>query len=279
MLLPLALTVFLNAAPIRSGVPSASLKSFLTAKPADSRGFTLYRWDRFPSILVLDTADFQIQDSMFSRLAHFLEKKGFRGRLLDNTALKQMHGWNAHDYGAAGLSAFFNAVQREGIILNPEEISLRDLALGEGVLSTVHDRYEPGVGGVISISQSSSLIERRLLLTHESFHGIFFASADYRLFCFKLWDSLSPQTRSFFWVFLDELGYDASYRYLAVNEFQAYLMQQPLRYAPAYFERVTERFAQRDRPPGEAILRAARRLDDFLETHYGIRAGETLSAP
>ena len=142
-----------------------------------------------------------------------------------------------------------------------------------------HDRFVPGEGGILSISRQSSSIERRLLLTHESFHGIFFASPDYRAFCFQLWDSLSPAERGFVVGFLDDLGYDGQSRYLAVNEFQAYLMQQPAAFAPAYFQRVLSRFGS---PAGQSgvvqagLLSSARSLDSFLRSHYGIRAGGTL---
>jgi hypothetical protein len=216
---------------------------------------------------------------MFSRLAFFLEKRRFRGRFLDNNAIEKMHGWNAHDYGPEGLASFFNAAEQLGFILNPEELALRNIALENGILKMVRDRYAPGEGGIISISQSSFAIERRLLLTHESFHGIFFASPEYREFCFHLWDSINPGTRSFFRRFLEELGYDADYRYLAVNEFQAYLMQQPVRYAPEFFERVIRRFeGEGASVPVGALLEASHRLNAFLESRFGIRAGETIEA-
>jgi hypothetical protein len=271
--------VFASPTPIAAAPATASLQAILTAPSAaqDAAGFDLYRWDRFPSILVIDTPDLGFQDRMFSRLAFFLEKRGFRGRLLDNKTLENLHGWNAHDYGPEGLASFFNAAELTGLTLNAEEITLRDLTLGQGILALVRDRYAPGAGGILSISRSSSAIERRLLLAHESFHGIFFASPEYREFCFQLWDSLSTRTRAFFRRFLDELGYDADYRYLCVNEFQAYLMQQPIRYAPEYFQRVTRRFGGASVPVG-GMLEAARRLDAFLESRFGIRAGETVDA-
>ena len=243
----------------------------------DNPSFGLYRWGRFPSILILDTVDFRFQDRMFSRLAFFLEKRGFRGRLLGNVELETMHGWNAHDYGPQGLTAFFNTARRTGFVLNPEEMTLLSLLLDEGILTTDRDLFAPGRGGILSISRSSSPIERRFLLTHESFHGIFFASREYREFCFRLWDSLGPRERAFFTRFLDELGYDGESRYLAVNELQAYLMQQPARFAPAYFERVARRFGGTGNGVSEtAILAAARRLDSFLGSRFGIHAGETL---
>jgi len=281
LLFVFALTAALAAATVGNTSPAAaSLKAVLAdVRPnAEALPFRPYRWDRFPLIIILDTADSASQDRMFSRLAFFLEKRGFRGRLLDNVELSKLHGWNAHDYGAEGLASFFNAALRVDFPLNPEEITLRDLALEEGIVTIVRDRFKPGAGGILSISRSSTAIERRLLLTHESFHGIFFASAEYRALCFELWDSLDPGARRFFTRFLDELGYDAEYRYLAVNEFQAYLMQQPLRFAPEYFQRAAHRFAPGEDVPVHAIMRAALRLNSYLQSRFGIRAGGTIQA-
>jgi len=266
--------------PAHAAARAVSLDRLLATPPSawDNPSFGLYRWDRFPSIFIVDTADFQFQDRMFSRLAFFLEKRGFRGRLLGNSELEAMHGWNAHDYGPQGLASFFNAAQRAGFALNPEEMTLLSLLLDGGILTTNRDLFAPGTGGILSISRSSSPIERRFLLTHESFHGIFFASPEYRAFCFRLWDSLGPRDRAFFTRFLDELGYDGESRYLAVNEFQAYLMQQPVRLAPAYFERVVRRFGGEGSGVSEAsIPAAAHALDAFLGSRFAIRAGETLA--
>jgi hypothetical protein len=275
----LALSAFLFCAWKLSASPVvASLQTILAAPPltADGMPTKLYRWDRFPSILIIDTIDYSVQECMFSRLAFFLEKRGFRGRLLNNSELQGMHGWNAHDYSPEGVAAFFNAAQRIAFKLNPEELRLRDLALEEGLITRLRGRFAPGFGGVICISQASSLFERRLLLTHESFHGIFFASLEYRLFCFRLWDSLDPGLKRFIARFLQNLGYDVSFRYLVVNEFQAYIMQQPLSFGADYFKRVATRFGQGEGIPVGDIVNAANRLDSFLVSHFGIRAGGSL---
>ncbi len=65
------------------------LRTVLGSSPArwEDPSYGLFRWDRFPSILVMDTRDFAFQDRMFSRLAFFLEKRGFRGRLLSDAEL------------------------------------------------------------------------------------------------------------------------------------------------------------------------------------------------
>ena len=280
----LALPFLALMAAAQTGIASpaiVSLRTVLESPPAswEDPSYGLFRWDQFPSILVMDTVDFAFQDRMFSRLAFFLEKRGFRGRLLSDAELAGRHGWNAHDYGAQELADFFGAASLTRFPLDSQELLLRDIALQQGILVMKRDRFAAGVGGIISVSRGSSAIERRLLLTHESFHGIFFASRAYRDYCFRLWDSVTPAERGFVTSFLDDLGYDGESRYLAVNEFQAYLMQQPAAFAPAYFERVLARFGSRaasDRVLLAGLLSAARALDSYLQSHFGIRAGGTL---
>jgi hypothetical protein len=241
--------------------------------------FEVFRWDRFPDILVIDSASYHVQDRMFTRLAYFLEKKGFRGKLLTNAQLAGRHGWNAHDYGPDGLASFYSAALEQRFPLNPEEKALESLALQENILRSDANRVLPGQGGVLAVSRSSSEIERKYLLTHESFHGIFFSSPSYREFVFKLWDSLPENERRFYKGFLDSLGYDSGDRFLAVNEFQAYLMQQPLPYAASYFKRFLARFQG---PGGEnavdsdSLTATARELDSYLQAAFGLRAGETI---
>jgi hypothetical protein len=260
-----------------------SLQTILSTGPSAWRvaSLELYAWDRFPSILVMDTISYSVQDRMFSRMAFFLEKRGFRGRILTNRELEGRHGWNAHDYGPEGLAAFFNAMSESPVPLSPEERVLRAIALRQGLIAERQGWYSPGRGGMLAISQSSSLLVRKLLLTHESFHGLFFLSGEYRDVCFNLWDNLSLSGRSFFLSLLGSLGYDTSDRYVAVNEMQAYLLQQPLGLTETYLKRTAERF------PGEKmaaslaavegeLLQTARRLDGYVSSHFGFGAGETL---
>lgn len=235
----------------------------------------------FPDIIILDTIDFAVQDRMFTRIAYFLEKRGFRGRLLSNTQLAGRHGWNAHDYGPDGLASFFNAAEDARFPLNTEEVALRTLAMEQGILSRFGGHFQPGRGGILGLSRSSTPIERRYLLTHESFHGIFFSSQEYRDFCFRLWDSLTPGERDFYTSFLDSLGYDSADGFLAVNEFQAYLMQQPLDYAAAYFKRFIKLLSKngsRGTMDPARLLASARLLDAFLQSRFGINAGGILRA-
>ncbi len=240
--------------------------------------FELHRWDRFPSVLIFDMADFEAQNAMFSRLAFYLEKPGFRGRLLTDAELAGRHGWNAHDYGAEELASFFNKAEAEGFRLDRAEELLREISLREGLLRMRDNSLVPGSGAVLSFSRSSSREQRILLLDHESYHGIFFTQADYRALCERSWAEAGPELRNFITRLLAALGYDASDPYLVVNEFQAYLLQQPRRLAPSYFRRVASLL---DNKAGEAgveevlpgLLASEKRLEDFLREHFGLSAG------
>ena len=237
----------------------------------DEGHFELYRWDRLPSTLIFDMADFHEQNRMFSRLAFYLEKIGYRGRLLANSELEGKHGWNAHDYGAEGLAAFFNAAHRAALTLHPEEYLLENIALCEGILVRQGGVVESGRGGVLSICRESSIYERRLLLAHESYHGIFFASDAYRRFCSALWDCAGSDERSFIVALLRVLDYDSTtYRYLTVNEFQAYLLQQPSNIAASYFKRVDSLLQDSSKAPPigrvlPQLLENERELGSFLK--------------
>jgi hypothetical protein len=263
---------------------TASLEQIL-AQPTTawrSAGVEIYKWDLFSDVLIFDTARFAVQDRLFTRLAYYLEKRGFRGKLLGNARLAGRHGWNAHDYGAEGLAAFYSVAAETSFVLNPEELAMRHLAADQGVIVPSHGRFLPGHGAVLAICRSSSSIERRLLLTHESFHGIFFSSQAYRDFCVRLWDSLPEEEKSFYESFLDSLGYDSSDPTLVVNEFQAYLMQQPLRFAAAYFERFIRLQQDNGSAPGiqpRQLVEEARSLDEFLRSRFGFGAGGPLLAP
>jgi len=245
--------------------------------PADA-AFELHRWNRFPSVLVFDLADFDAQNAMFSRLAFYIEKRGYRGRLLTDAQLAGKHGWNAHDYGPESLAAFYDRAASTGFRLDPAESLLRDIALREGILRMRDGSLLPGSGAVLSISRSSSKYERRLLLAHESYHGIFFTHADYRALCERTWAAASDGERAFMEKLLAALGYDSSSHYLVVNEFQAYLLQQPSRYAAVYFRRVASLVPDIGGTTGfekilPDLLFSERTLESFLRDRYGILAG------
>jgi len=281
----LSLSAFAQGATLPSieDVPEPACASLASIEagalaPAPGAAFAIHRWDRVPKVIVLDMADFAEQDRMFSRLAFFLEKAGFRGRLLTDAELAGKHGWNAHDYGPDGLASFFTKAAATRFPLDPEELLLRSLALREGLISREGASFVPGSGAVLSLSRSSSKYERILLLAHESFHGVYFCSEEYRALCARLWSEAPVQERRFMRRLLRALGYDASDPGLVVNEFQAYLLQQPGSMAAAYFERVGKLFANEAGVPTPAVvlpslLKDEKILDAFVGSRYGIEAG------
>ncbi|HDQ14266.1 MAG TPA: hypothetical protein ENN41_05580 [Sediminispirochaeta sp.] len=199
----------------------------------------LFSWNIFPSILFFDFRDYQVQANFLKRLAFFVEKKGSAGELLPNEVIADRHGWNAHDYRAGDLARFFELARRSGFRLNQEEYLLREILLDQGIIKMRGESYQAGEGGILSLSQESSERLRYLFMIHEAYHGLFFASAEYRLEVERLWRALEEDEREFWRVFLDWRSYNTEDEYLLMNEFQAYLMQQDLSYVETYFKDYT----------------------------------------
>lgn len=190
--------------------------------------FELFTWTLYPDMLWFDTRDYQVQARFFRRLAFFVEKRGFIGRLLTDEELQGRHGWNAHNYRPEGLADFFNAVRSTDFPINEYEAQLLEIILDRGVIVRNEEgRYLPGRGGVLSVSQESSAELRRLLIAHEAMHGVFYEEPAFRRVAFDYWDNvLDTRERGFWRDFFSWASYSPDDRYLMVNEFQAYLLQQ-----------------------------------------------------
>ena len=225
--------------------------------------YELFVWARFPEVLILDTADYAVQDRFFKRLAFFVEKKGYRGRLVSAEEVAALHGFNAHDYRAEDLARFYRAAAAASAPLGAEEELLKGILLANGLLRG--DGTEPGSGAIISISHSSSSELRRLLLTHEALHGLFFTVAPYRQACIAAWQVQDPAAKEFWSMFLRWGSYDFEDPFLSANEFQAYLLQQPRAGLPFYFTQLTAGRLERAYPQREAWIRAflAAEADSF----------------
>ncbi len=281
-------------------VPAARSAGSLDPLPADPAAvllydparwrqadFELFSWSRFPRILIMDTADYRVQSRFFKRLAFFVEKRGYRGRLVSNQDFAGLHGFNAHDYRAEDLARFFQKAREESFTLNREEELLKELLLHNGVIRE-EKGFLPGTGAILSISRSSYPVLRRHLLTHESYHGVFFSRAEYRRACREEWESLPQPAREFWLLFFRWMGYDTADSYLAVNEFQAYLFQQPRPVVQYYFRSLTagrlisaypdralevRRFLRSD--PG-SFLRSFDRLERSLRETAGVEGGRVV---
>ena len=255
------------------------------------RDFELFSWSAYPEILLIDTVSYEQQSRFFKRLAFFVEKEGFRGRLLSDGELAGRHGWNAHNYRPEGLAEFFNAAEESSFSLSEEELLLRELLLREGLIvaSETGGVFEPGTGGLLSISQESYPQLRELLLTHEAMHGIFYEEEGFRERVRLLWDEeLSEEERGFWRFFLSYMSYDPADDYLMRNEMQAYLLQYAVEIIPGYFRyRIAERlrngvphqrsyidgfFSSR----GDTFRSSAAALNEYLFRETGFRGGDVL---
>ena len=209
--------------------------------------FELFSWTLYPEVLILDSADYDVQARFFRRLAFYVEKTGFRGTLLTDEQLRGRHGYNAHNYNADGLARFYNEVEATGIAINDEEVLLREMLLENGVLRRSGDGFAPGSGGILAVSQESRMIPtlRDLLLSHEAYHGVYYSEPEYVRQIDALWDSLDDEQQRYWRLLLGGLQYDVGDGYLLRNEYHAYLLQQPVASANWYFEtRSAERIAR-----------------------------------
>jgi hypothetical protein len=198
--------------------------------------YEVFRWPAFPRILIVDTADYAVQERLFKRLAFFVEKRDFRGRLVSDGELAGLHGWNAHDYRDEDLARFFETAQQEDFPLSDEERELLDILLRNGIaVRTPSGAIQSGEGAVLSISRESPEALRNRFLVHEGFHGIFFMDEEFREFSRRRWENLDGGAKGVFRSYLDFQRYDLADPYLVVNEFMAYCLQQPVSQAGPYF--------------------------------------------
>jgi len=253
---------------------------------ADYEGFA---WDRFPSVLIFDTADYGVQDRLFKRLAFFVEKKGYTGKLWADADLEGLHAFNAHDYRAESLAAFFEQARVENFALGAEELALRDLLLARGVLKREGSRLVPGDGAVISVSRESTEYLLYLFMAHESLHGIYFVDEGFRAKVSEVYAGMDPRAVSFlegYFTALETLGYDVTDRYLLENEFMAYILQNPVdKVGPYFAENLRERYLRHGGDAklanyvggsdGADFVRAARELEGYLFSRWGMAAGRT----
>jgi hypothetical protein len=203
------------------------------------RRFEVFRWDRFPEIIIFDTATFAIQDRLFKRLAFFVEKEGFRGRLSHDHEIAALHGWNAHDYSSVDLAAFFEAARRMNFPLLPEERELETILFANGILQrNAVSQIIPGWGAVLSLSRESDRVSTALrprFMAHEGFHGLYFIDEDFRNFTRQRWEIFPEEGKTLLISFFDMQAYDTSEPELVLKEFKGHLLQLPVSQASWYF--------------------------------------------
>lgn len=248
--------------------------------------YELYEWDRFERILFFDTKDYRVQDDFFRRLAFYVEKAGYKGRILTDRELGTMHGYNAHDYSAESLASFFSAAEISGVPLNEKERLLLRILLEASLIERTDSGYKSNGGAIISISQESAAWLRKSLCAHEIWHGLFFTDEDFRTMTAAVYYTIDSSSLAFirgYWASQPGLGYDQNDEYLMHNEFMAYIMQQPLNSVAAYFVHVANRGSVLKAIPelcayvratnGVAFEDAAAIFDSYAESRWGLGCG------
>lgn len=249
--------------------------------------YEVFEWDRYDRILFFDTADYEIQNDFFRRLAYFVEKRGYKGKLWPDEVLADKHGYNAHDYSAESLAAFFNKAAEENFPLNKAEQTLKKILLVNGLLLPDNGEYvKAGEGGIVSISQESDAGLRLKLLAHEAWHTLFFRDEAFRNYVAAVYYTFDPDSRQFLLDFFESqtgLGYDIEDEYLMHNEFMAYIMQQRLKDVSEYFVGRANLYSVRVFTPelaqyiretnAKGFEDAAIILNDYVFDTYGIKGG------
>ena len=248
--------------------------------------YEIYEWDRFPQILFFDTRNYEVQDRLFRRLAFFVEKQGYKGKLLTNEELGDMHGYNAHDYSPESMARFFNKATELNFTLNEEELLLKRILIHNGLFEDDGIYVKANEGGLVSISRETPGWSRTNLLAHEGWHTIFFRDAEFRNYVSAVFYTFDPTSRDFlidYFKSQPSLGYDTNDEYLMHNEFMAYIMQQRLSEVAKYFVHLANRSTVIEFTPqlasyiikteGRGFEDAATALNDFVFDKYGIVCG------
>ncbi len=302
-----------NAQLVKSAVVFASDKSImgpvslgfpvLTAYPVDpgliikwpkknwrGKDYELFVWDRFPHILIMDTGFYSYQDKMFKRIAFYVEKQGYKGKLWTDDVIGDLHGYNAHDYQAKDLARFFEEARRTNFILNEEELLLKKILIKGGILvDEGNGKVSAGTGAILSISQSTPVQIRAQLLAHEGWHGIFFEDEEFRNAAGAIYNTLyAMDSRSLdfmkeYFKYAPGLGYDLDDDYLMKTEFVSYLLQFELSKIQEKWLYYARRPYMQEKSPelsqyvvnssAEGLLSANQMLNDYVNQKFNLNAG------
>ncbi len=248
--------------------------------------YNLFRWDIMPDVLVFDFRDYATQDRYLKRLAFFVEKRGFSGKLARDMEIAGLHGWNAHDYRPEDLAAFFSLASGTDFPLNSSEKILESVLIQKNVIAEKSKgRFVAGRGAIISVSRESEAYLRSTFITHESTHALFFADKAYRDFATSAWEAVTMEERWFWRLYFGWMNYDTSSEFLMANEFQAYLLQQPVYRVAEYFQKTLPARLLEHHPElavpigtymmkfGDSFGKRAASLESWVKAKYGISAG------
>ena len=250
-----------------------------------NKNFEFFSWEQFPSVLIFDFADYNVQNAFLKRLAFFVEKKGFIGTLLTDAQMASSHGFNAHDYRAESLAAFFDKAEKEHFALNESELLLRDILFANGVILRSSSGITAGRGAVVSISRESPRFLRERLLVHEGLHGVYFTEESFRREVDEVFYATDPVSLRFLKRYFEvnpSLNYNTDDSYLFKNEFMAYTLQQSVGEVKNYYIDRLARIINSAEPElcayirdteAAAFTQAAEKMSAFLTENWGINGG------
>ncbi|MCL2763418.1 MAG: hypothetical protein FWD36_09490 [Treponema sp.] len=254
----------------------------------DSR-YEVFRWESFPSLLIFDFADYAVQDRMLKRLAFFVEKTGFRGRLSSDAEIGHLHGWNAHDYCAEDLARFFQTARNVRFPLLAEERELERILLNTGIIRELGGEIQGGEGGIISVTREAPEYLRFRFMAHEGYHGLYFVDEDFRTFSRNRWQQFPAEAKRFMVSYFNFQQYDTSDEFILIKEFASHILQQSVSQAGHYFgqtlpSRLENTWRKADLPDKDessgawpvlaaAFTREAESFSGYVGRRWGIAAG------
>jgi len=257
----------------------------VNSAPLADTPFYFARWDMRPDTLLFLFKDYATQDRYLKRLAFFVEKIGYVGKLATDAEIADQHGWNAHDYRPEDLARFFETAQEQHFPLSEEELSLRDILVKAGILIARGSNFSAGKGAIVSISQESATYLQYRFLSHELSHALFFTDTRYRDLVLSLYQRLTDDEKWFLIRYFRWMRYNVDSSYLMANEMQAYLVQQPLKDIQNYFLDTLGSNLAKAHPELSgtidaymsqhlsALIEIARQLGAYLRASYGLEPG------
>lgn len=250
--------------------------------------YEVFRWDRYPEILIMDFKTFECQAKFLKRMAFFVEKTGFKGRLVTNEEFKNLHGFNANDYKAVDFARFYNLADETCFKLNPEEIILKKYLVNNGILGLKEDGSVYAIkGGIATASRQSGTATEARLFNHEVLHTLFFIDEGYRNHVAKTYDYFDSDTKQFLIDYFDanpQWNYDTNDEYLMLNEYMSYIMEHNKDDVGPFFVNRAKNYANvKNYTPvlsqyivdtnGKGFTDAAKAMEEYTFAKFGLVAG------
>ncbi|WP_145770135.1 hypothetical protein [Denitratisoma oestradiolicum] len=223
---------------------------FKTILYGRSETLSVWRYSGNPNILVFDFPGLTHQGLSFNRVMQLTEQQTSEpyprplsteelAKYIEASRRTQADFAFGHDILVSEFVQFFNWADRDKLVLNPEELLIRDFLVQQGMMRSWRGFYQalrPDVV-ILSIPQMQerksnepriTIAARYAILMHEMAHGEYYTNPYYKAYCQRFWaESLNDAQRDAFKKFLSNYGYSSYGDELIINEMQAYLMFTP----------------------------------------------------